>query len=247
MVRSAIEPVSLHELSIAEAFFACVLKHPDVISLATAALSGAPMFDHVFRDGQYPGPYVDYCWPLNISADDLAFHFVKPVVFFLDDPMPRPPKAITDLCEVVVEQIKALRSLLITGHVVAHGTFSSTDLIGEISRFEWRRDIIVDLKNSDLLEQRDNKPVAKWTGVFLRSSTITIGSETVSGDATNAGNRKNTVHRSSIRAAIRGLWPNGLPGGLEVKNRDDLIRKWQKDNDLAVSSEKTIQREIDGK
>ena len=101
-----------NELSIAEAFFACVLKHPQVISLAASALPGSSMFDRVFLDGCYPGPYIDYHWPLNVAADDLAFHFVKPVVFFLDDPLPTAPRALVDVCGLLVEQIKTLRDLL---------------------------------------------------------------------------------------------------------------------------------------
>jgi hypothetical protein len=246
MAQSTINPRSLNELTIAEAFFACVLKHPEVVSLAASALPGSWMFDHVFRDGCYPGPYIDYHWPLNVVADDLAFHFVKPIVIFLDDPLPTAPRALIDVCGLLVEQIKTLRDLLIAGHVVAHGTFAATGSISEISRFEWRRNIIVDLKNSDLLEQRNDEPVAKWTGVFLRSSTD-VASETVSDQTKRASNRKDTAHRASIRAAVASLWPEGIPAGIEVKTRDRMINKWQHDNDQAVTSGKTIQRELDGK
>ena len=172
---------------------------------------------------------------------------MRPVDHFLDDPLPTSPKyALVDVCGLLVEQIKNLRELLITGRVVAQGTFAATGSISEISRFEWRRDIIVDVKNGDLLEQRNNEPVAKWTGVFLRSSTD-IASETVSDETRSPANRKDTAHRASIRAAVANLWPNGIPAGIQVKTRDRMINGWQESNNQAVTSGKTIQRELDGK
>ncbi len=74
----------MHGLSLAEAFQRFVLNHPDVVPLANAAMKLDRSYEGVFREGQYPGHYVKFSWPLDISAEDLAIDFVRPFIFSLD-------------------------------------------------------------------------------------------------------------------------------------------------------------------
>jgi hypothetical protein len=56
---------------------------------------------------------------------------------------------------------------------------------------------------------------------------------------------KATAHRASIMAAIAALWPDGIPAGLTVKERDRQINERQAKNGQAVTSGRTIKRHLD--
>jgi hypothetical protein len=51
-----------------------------------------------------------------------------------------------------------------------------------------------------------------------------------------------SVQRESIAAAVEALWSGTVLAGIPVNKRDDAIIKWQRDNDRAVVSERTLRR-----
>jgi hypothetical protein len=251
MGRLAIDPGDLDGLSLGEAFRAHVLNNRDIISAAKLALQRDGSFDRIFREGQFPGPYVEYVWPLYIEPDELAWDFVRPVAFFSEDPLPATPKAIIDLSAMMVGRIRALRDVLAGGSVVAEGTFVLSGQITKIGKFEWgRRTILIDLQNSDILQQQDSKPILKWTGVSLTAvRKLTAGNSPGPKSIPIAKNRRRrSAQQESIEAAIKGLWPDGIiPPGLHVQVRDDKIIQYQNDNGLALADPRTIRRFLEGK
>src|SRR5690242_15927092 len=74
----------LHGLTLSQAFHKYVSNDPEVASLAAAAIRSDQEHEVIFRDGRYPGLHVRFTWPLDISADDLAFQFILPRVFYLE-------------------------------------------------------------------------------------------------------------------------------------------------------------------
>jgi hypothetical protein len=54
--------------------------------------------------------------------------------------------------------------------------------------------------------------------------------------------RKATAGQASISEAIQALWPNGIPQGIQVQQRDDQIIDWQRRNNLTIVSPKSISR-----
>src|SRR5437868_7124514 len=118
-------------LSLAEAFKKHVLNHPAVMTSSAAVLRQDNSYESVFRDGRFPGPYVEYTWPLDLTARELSYQFVKSLIF---DPDRTIPKEILDVSELLAARIKMLRDLLTSGRVVARGTFAMTGVIGEIDQ-----------------------------------------------------------------------------------------------------------------
>jgi len=73
-----------------------------------------------------------------------------------------------------------------------------------------------------------------------------LPAERVAANAKPPVRGKGTAHRSSIEAAIAAIWPEGLPEGLTVRDRDGQINDWQDKNGQVVTSGKTIQRHLKG-
>jgi hypothetical protein len=241
MVKSPINTRLLDGLSLAEVFERYVLNDPAVVSSAALVMQQDKTHASVFREGRYPGHYVEYAWPLDISPDDLASQFVRPVIFFTDEPLPVPSKEILDVGTILVARIREIKSLLTSGGVIARGTFAKTGLVSDVGRLEWaRREVYIDVQNSDLLETVGHKPVVKWSGLTLHLPAATILNEQRI-DTKPSTSGKRTPHRASIDAAIAALWPAGIPPGVTVQIRDGRINDWQKDNDQVVTSGKTIQ------
>jgi len=244
MPESKINAHALHGLSIAEAFKKYVLNDPDVVSLATVVLKQDRIHTHVFQEGQYPGPYEDYTWPLEIAVDDLAFHFVKPAAFYMGDPLPDASKEVIEVSKILVALIKSMKDLLISGSVVGRGTYAKTGAVGDIARLEWaRRGVSIDVQNSDLLETVSDKAVVKWSGITLHAPAA-AALRTLVPDGVSSAGRKMTAYRASVEAAIMSLWPKGIPAGMTVQVRDGKIIDWQRKNGQLVTSAKTIKRHL---
>jgi hypothetical protein len=243
MAGSQINARVLDGLSLAEAFERYVLNDPAVVSSAAVVTQQNKAHTSVFSEGRYPGHYVEYAWPLDISPDDLAFQFVRPVAFFIDEPLPMVSKEILDVSTILVDRIREIKSLLTSGSVITRGTFAKTGLVSDVGRLEWaRREIYIDVKNSDLLETIRSEPVVKWSGLTLYLPAATLNEQPI--DAKPPAGGKRTPHRASIDAAIEALWPSGIPPSVTVQVRDGKINDWQRDNEQVVTSGKTIQRHL---
>ena len=244
MAGSSINAQALDGLSLAEAFARCVLNDPAVLSLAVLVTQRDKTHMSVFREGRYPSRYIEYAWPLDISPDDLAFQFVRPVAFYIGEPLPIASREILDVSTILVARIREIKSLLTSGSVIARGTFAKTGLVSDVGRLEWgRREIYIDVQNSDLLETHRNEPVVKWSGLTLHLPAPTALKEQAI-DTKPPAVGKLTAHRASIEAAIAALWPEGNLAGVTAQTRDGMINDWQRANGQVVTSGKTIQRHL---
>jgi hypothetical protein len=155
----------LNGLSLTEAFRRYVIGDPEVAALAKRVLKTDPSESAVFLEGQAPGPFIGFHWPLDLTASALAFRFVS-----LPTGDPRTPStAISAVSEVLADRIAALRDILGGGKVVAFGTFLLTGIEGPIGRKQWiRRGMSIDVSNGDLCEDQDHRAIPKWTGLSLR-------------------------------------------------------------------------------
>jgi hypothetical protein len=164
-----IAAANLDGLSLTQAFQRYVINDPEVVAQGQKLLKVENRHSSVFREGQAPGPFVDYHWPLDSTALALADRFVAQFIHFAGEPLPAPSAAILNISAVLVDRIRRLRDLLASGEVVAVGTFVQTGIEGPIGRLQWvRNEISIDVSNGDLCEGQDNRAVAKWTGLSLR-------------------------------------------------------------------------------
>jgi hypothetical protein len=159
----------LDGLSLAEAFQKYVLNDPEVVTSAKNLMKTEPRHSAVFIDGQAPGPFLDFHWPLDLSASAMAFRFIASLIYFMDDPLPEPSAALSAISEVLADRIGKLRDMLAGGKIVAFGTFVQTGIEGPIARLQWvRGDISIEISNGDLCEGSDHRAVPKWTGLSLQ-------------------------------------------------------------------------------
>ncbi len=249
-------PSRIFGLSLSEAFRKFVLEDPEISTLGKMIVKQEGRYAEVFSDGQYPGPYINFIWPLDVTASDLAFQFVRPVVFFVPGPpLPEPSENIHRVSGALADRLQSLRRMLAVGDIVAHGTYVNTGAFGPINRLQWARDgVLIDVKSGDLLREINNHPIIQWSGLALEgppaSSMFHVNSTEC--DALRPSSllttkglpsaSKITPHHASIEAAIAALWPEGIPMGLLLQKRDQKILDWQKSQGLAVASSKTIRR-----
>jgi hypothetical protein len=169
IVHASNAPNRLVGLSLGEAFFKCVLRDAEVQSLAQEVIEHENCYSSVFRDGQYPGPYVEHSWDLDVTPSDLAFQFVRPVFFYLEDPLPEPSVEIRRVCEVIVDRMQALRGLLSSAKLVVWGTHVSTGNFVSVDQFQWsRKGVSLDVQNSDVWDAQKQPPTLRWTGLALQ-------------------------------------------------------------------------------
>jgi len=155
----------LNGLSLTEAFRRYVIEDPEVSALAKCVLKTGARHSSVFLEGQAPGPFVDFHWPLDTTASAIAFRFVDSPLGIIGNPS----AAILAVSEVLADRIAALRDMLACGKVVAFGTFVLSGIEGPIGRLQWiRSGISVDASKGDLCEGEDHRAVPKWTGLSLR-------------------------------------------------------------------------------
>jgi hypothetical protein len=99
----------------------------------------------------------------------------------------------------------------------------------------------VEVNNGDFLEKTDDGFLVRWSGLTLfhvKPPTI----DDLRPNAISSDQRELTPGWQSIQEAIAKAWEDGIPKGLSVKQRDDAIRLWQKQNGRVVTSERTIRR-----
>jgi hypothetical protein len=248
---------SLIGLSLCDAFRELVLDDPRITELGKSVVDEDTRHRTVFSEGQYPGWVISYQWPLDIETTELAFAFVRPFIFYVPGPpLPEASVAMRAAAAAIVEKLEILRSMLVNGEIIAHGTFEKTGGFGPIHRLQWaRRGLTIDVNSGDLFQEVDGKAAIQWSGLVLEApspSGTEFARERVSRELHGApssaikahGVRKNTPLQASIDAAIQDLWPEGIPAALPLQIRDQKIIDWQKGHGLAVASSKTIRRHL---
>jgi len=164
-----VKAADLDGLSLTEAFQRYVIHDQEVVAQAEILLKLEDRHSSVFLKGQSPGAFVDFHWPLDSTSSKLAYRFVARFMNFVGEPLPVPSVAISNISEVLVDRIRRLRGMLVSGEVVAIGTFAQTGIEGPISRLQWvRNDISIDVSNGDLCDGQDNRAKPMWTGLSFR-------------------------------------------------------------------------------
>lgn len=160
----------LNGLSLSEAFSQFILADPEVIAAGRRVTLKEPRQDYiaVFNTGRAPGPTIKFVWSLDSPPRDLAFNFVRRLAYFVDDPIPVPSHDIVAASTILMDRLSALKKLLVSGRIVARGTFAASGQIVLIDRLQWAREgILIDVRNSDVLRYEQNHLAPLWTGVVL--------------------------------------------------------------------------------
>ncbi len=156
-------------LTLAQAFRAVVLEDGEVLELGRCLMEARPSRSTIFVEGQFPGPMVDFHWPLHASAETIAWGFVNRLIFNLSEPLPEPSELESQAAKILANRMQELVNVLSSGEIVGIGTFSMTGIEAPIGGGQWRRqDLAIDVKNSGLCECREHRQVALWTGVHLQ-------------------------------------------------------------------------------
>ncbi|TFV69299.1 hypothetical protein E4K64_33540 [Bradyrhizobium frederickii] len=157
---------SLNGLTVAEAFRKHVLEDEEVADLGRKV---SRTNSAVFSEGQFPGSFVDFHWPLHATAETIAHAFVRQPIVFLGDPLPSPSDQEIAASRRLAERIVSFTSLLVRCDLIAIGTAAATGLEAPIGRGQWTRsDLLIDVQNSAVCEMRNHRPVPVWTGVWLQ-------------------------------------------------------------------------------
>jgi hypothetical protein len=158
----------LKGLSLADAFRRYVLDDPEVVTLGKRIVKTTKRHVEVFRDGMFPGPLVDFHWPLDATAESIEYSFA-PQSPNIDDWLPAPSAMLSAVSAALADRIQGLRNVLAGGSICAFGVFERTGVEGLIGRVQWRRPgISIDVRRGDLCEHQDHRAVPKWTGLSLR-------------------------------------------------------------------------------
>jgi hypothetical protein len=136
-------PSRLFGLSLSEAFRKFVLDDPEISALGKLIVEQERGHGEVFSEGQYPGPFTVFAWPFDISASDLVFQFVRPVMFvFPGPPLPEGSKAIQDClqtscshCDKCSLPVKLLRTELMSVPATSDRSIVCSGLVTAILSF----------------------------------------------------------------------------------------------------------------
>jgi hypothetical protein len=251
VLQSPEAPMLLDGFGLGEAFRRYIIEDPEVIALGK--LVGTQGGNRaVFEEGNASGrPYGSFHWSLGLSAKDLAWEFVRPIIFFVSSPLPEPSPEISKASIVLADRCQALQRLLVTGRIGAIGTFAQTGETRPIDRMQWQRaGISVEIRNSDLCEMENHRPAVRWSGISLELPARTTGFVpadnvvAVNSVAVNSVReaKKMTAVQASIGEAVKALWPDGVPQSLQLQQRDNQIIEWQRENKRVVVSQKSIRR-----
>ena len=240
----------LDRVQLRDAVLRFILNDPEVEASATKMLVQESRHADVFLTGRYPGLVIDYRWPLSLNADDLAWHFAKPVFIALGAPDTVISPVVKKTAELIVDLWQALIELLRSGRLDAIGTWMESGEVVSISRTQWSRgSLLLDLQCGDLVDEGDERrPARSWTGLELKAAPDQFHVEPLVRDrvppstTVPAQAKRKSAAQTSIERAISALWPSGLPAGLLIKQRDTQIIRWIKDHGLTVPSSKTISR-----
>lgn len=164
------EAESFSGLTLASVFLKQVLQHPDVSAISERLLQTKPYHASIFREGQAPGSMTDFNWNLYPSVQALVYAFDRQIGFSLDSPSSQPDALEVAAANAIVERIAHRVDYLARGELVAVGTFTKTGIESNLGIGQWkRRDLVLDVENSAVCENRTYPPAALWTGVWLQA------------------------------------------------------------------------------
>ncbi len=234
---------------IADAFRRFVLTHHSVVD-ARMQLQPTETNRAIFEEGQYPGPTIRFYWPALVTADEMAWEFVRRIAFSVESSTPRASPEQQQAAQALADRWAALIKLLQERVLIASGTYHLTGAMSEIDKMMWRRsNVAVDMQNGDLVEYMDHKPVVLWRGLSVALGVAT-GQQDILLSKRPAPRPHDepalTAGEASIKAAVEALWPDGIPSGLPKQVRDAQINDWQKLHQSAVTSSKSIYRFLKG-
>ena len=249
---------ALSGLGLGTAFKRFVLEDARVRELGEQVVAPDGRHREVFEQGQSPGPVIEFTWALDVDPAELAYAFVRPIVFFVPGPpLPEATPAMHAVADLIVCRMRAFQAALREGALVASGTFERTGQFGPIHAQQWlRRGLLVDVSSDDLLrEEAGSKLVIQWSGVVVEVATshanirnnnrVRSSAKTPVAAMTRhstRGDRAPTAHDESIRAAVDALWDGKRPPGMQNKQVYTQIVEWQRKNQRAVASDRTLQR-----
>lgn len=261
LIHSPDAPFRLAGCSLAQAFRKFVFEDPEVASLGKRIVSEERRHEKVFGEGQLPGWMIEFAWPLDLTPEDLAWNFVRPAMLFAGGSLPKASPTVQRVSSVISDRFLALRRKLVDGNVIARGTYMVTGVVGMVDPLQWaRRAMFIDVRDGSVLSQEDHKKTLLWSGLTLISPIApqlpqrpaygagvfhvqpTAHAPLPRNTTKTARSARMSATMESIAAAVRALWPNGVPKGLLVQQRDQRIIDWQKETGLAVASARSIAR-----
>jgi hypothetical protein len=217
----------MHGLTLAEAFRKHVLEDGEVVATGCQVCAAHPADSAVFLKGNYPGDIVDYHWPVNANAEDIAYAFVRSMLV-LDRPQPEPSIWQIAASKVLAARLSELVGYLARGEMIAVGTFGASGIEAPIGIGQWRRnDLWIDIENSSVCETRNYKPAPLWTGVWLRTAeqSPTIGS--IAGEGARKLSATKTKPRDEMLNWLRSIMSD--PDFMPLTNAElwkEIERRW---------------------
>jgi hypothetical protein len=218
-------PAKLNGQSLSEVFRRYIIRDPEIASLAKRVLKESDRHSAVFQEGQIPGWFVDFHWPLETTASELEFRFVDSPVVMAGYRLPAPSTAISKVSKVLADRLRGLRNLLVSGRVVAFGTFVQTGVEGPIGRLQWTRSgISIEVESGDLCQGEDYRAVPKWTGVDLRlpeaSNPANLASKGPTQKIGEAAPEVKTQNQTKEKSRLECLaWLQGLMSNPDIAPR----------------------------
>src|SRR5579863_9593895 len=98
------QPENLAGLCLGDAFRKYVLQDHEVAEVGHRLIEKQRGYSAVFVDGQAPGPFIDFHWPIRATAESIAFQFVRPLVFFMDGDFPAPSELETEASRALAKR-----------------------------------------------------------------------------------------------------------------------------------------------
>jgi hypothetical protein len=184
----------LHGRGLGEAFIECVLKDPEVEQAAVQFLEEQPHHEAVFKQGKFPGPSIQYSWPVESSEADYTLHFQRTGVVVIDRPLPPSSEVLKSVAALLHDRMRAFRALLQKGLVSASGTYVKTGEYQSINRRQWDRATIeIDVQSGDFLERIGNQTMVQWSGVELSKGDQTLQTEDVAASVSQRTGSSNST------------------------------------------------------
>ena len=250
----------LDGMSLKDAFWRFVLHDPEVKFLGRKAIKANPDLKRVYMEG-WCYPYGCQEWPVAFAQGALAGgRSPNSPIGYLADPLPQEVQRAAD---VVCLRFSVLLTLLTHGNLEAVGDPVRSRGPDRILPAIWSHPAyFLDAKNGDVLQTNDADSadlhdirVKRWRAVMLtkpqppnlfhvKPSTSDEAPPATIGHASVRSDHKLTPVRASINQAIKALWPNGDHMAVPVKIRVEMINDWQRANNFAVASARTIDRHL---